>query len=152
MNSGKRSFRIPACRYLSGCRSIRTVSKIATGEAKPNGELMVPQDTVRTFLSPLSIRKIPGIGEKTFPLLRSMGVSTIETLSMIPKDMMERVMGRNGAILWERGQRDRFNPCPALFGKQIRKHRNDVRAGYHRYCQDERDPGKDGGKACVRAP
>jgi DNA polymerase-4 len=80
----------------------KTVSKIATGEAKPNGELLVPKDVVRPFLAPLSIRKIPGIGEKTYPLLRSMGVSTIETLSRIPVDMMERVMGKNGIVLWER--------------------------------------------------
>jgi DNA polymerase-4 len=80
----------------------KTVSKIATGEAKPNGELQVPENTVRPFLAPLSIRKIPGIGEKTYPLLRSMGVSTIDTLSRIPVDMMERVMGKNGVVLWER--------------------------------------------------
>ena len=80
----------------------KTVSKIATGEAKPNGELLVPKEVVRPFLAPLSIRKIPGIGEKTYPVLRSMGVSTIETLSRIPMDMMERVMGKNGIILWER--------------------------------------------------
>jgi len=80
----------------------KTVSKIATGEAKPNGELQVSEEVVKPFLAPLSIRKIPGIGEKTYPLLRSMGVSTIETLSRIPVDMMERVMGKNGIILWER--------------------------------------------------
>ena len=80
----------------------KTVSKIATGEAKPNGELQVPEDHVKPFLAPLSIRKIPGIGEKTYPLLRSMGVATIDTLSRIPLEMMERVMGKNGIILWER--------------------------------------------------
>lgn len=80
----------------------KTVSKIATGEAKPNGELEVPQENVKPFLAPLSIKKIPGIGEKTYPLLRSMGVSTIDTLSRIPVDMMERVMGKNGVMLWER--------------------------------------------------
>jgi DNA polymerase-4 len=80
----------------------KTVSKIATGEAKPNGELQVPGSFVQPFLAPLSIRKIPGIGEKTYPLLRSMGVSTIETLRRIPVDMMERTLGKNGIILWER--------------------------------------------------
>ena len=80
----------------------KTVSKIATGEAKLNGELQVPGETVPAFLAPLSIRKIPGIGEKTYPLLRSMGVSDIATLRQIPVDMMERVMGKNGIILWER--------------------------------------------------
>ena len=88
----------------------KTVSKIATGEAKPNGELQVPEDAVKPFLSPLSIRKIPGIGEKTYPLLRSMGVSTIETLSRIPVEMMERVMGKNGILLWEKANGIDFTP------------------------------------------
>ncbi len=80
----------------------KTVSKIATGEAKPNGELFVDRNAVQPFLSPLSIRKIPGIGEKTYRLLRSMGVVTIDTLSHIPVDMMERVMGKNGLVIWEK--------------------------------------------------
>ncbi|MEI7500017.1 MAG: DNA polymerase IV [Bacteroidota bacterium] len=80
----------------------KTVSKIATGEAKPNGELLVERDAVQPFLSPLSIRKIPGIGEKGYRLLRSMGVVTIDTLSHIPIDMMERVMGKNGIVIWEK--------------------------------------------------
>lgn len=80
----------------------KTVSKIATGEAKPNGELFVGRNAVQPFLSPLSIRKIPGIGEKTYRLLRSMGVVTIDTLSHIPVDMMERVMGKNGLVIWEK--------------------------------------------------
>ena len=80
----------------------KTVSKIATGEAKPNGELYVDRDSVTPFLAPLSIRKIPMIGEKTYRLLRSMGVVTIDTLSHIPVDMMERVMGKNGIVIWEK--------------------------------------------------
>jgi DNA polymerase IV len=80
----------------------KTVSKIATGEAKPNGELYVEHGAVQPFLAPLSIRKIPMIGEKTYRLLRSMGVVTIDTLSHIPVDMMERVMGRNGIVIWEK--------------------------------------------------
>jgi DNA polymerase-4 len=80
----------------------KTVSKIATGEAKPNGELFVDRDAVQPFLAPLSIRKIPMIGEKTYRLLRSMGVVTIDTLSHIPVDMMEQVMGKNGIVIWEK--------------------------------------------------
>jgi DNA polymerase IV len=80
----------------------KTVSKIATGEAKPNGELCVERDAVRPFLAPLSIRKIPMIGEKSYRLLRSMGIVTIDTLSHIPVEMMEKVMGKNGAVIWEK--------------------------------------------------
>ncbi len=80
----------------------KTVSKIATGEAKPNGELFIGRDAVQPFLAPLSIRKIPMIGEKTYRLLRSMGIVTIDTLSHIPVEMMERVLGKNGAVIWEK--------------------------------------------------
>jgi DNA polymerase-4 len=48
----------------------KTVSKIATGEAKPNGEIRVNQRQVLCFLDPLSINKIPMIGSKTYHILR----------------------------------------------------------------------------------
>jgi DNA polymerase IV len=80
----------------------KTVSKIATDVAKPNGELYIPKPEVLIFLEPLSIKKIPGIGDKTFHLLRSMGIVTIGTLRQIPQEMMEKVLGKNGIILWEK--------------------------------------------------
>jgi DNA polymerase-4 len=80
----------------------KTVSKIATGEAKPSGELYVSSQNIQPFLSPLSIRKIPMVGKKSYRLLRSMGVSTIHTLSMIPPEMMLRLMGKNGIALWKK--------------------------------------------------
>ena len=80
----------------------KTVSKIATGEAKPNGEKEVPGNIVRPFLNPLSISKIPMIGEKTHHLLRSMGIATIGTLSMVPLEMMEKVLGKNGIVIWKK--------------------------------------------------
>ncbi len=86
----------------SGLSVNKTVSKIATGEAKPNGEKEVPGQLVRSFLDPLPISKIPMIGEKTFHLLRSMGVGTIGTLSQIPVEMMEKVLGKNGIDIWKK--------------------------------------------------
>ncbi|HDR89333.1 MAG TPA: DNA polymerase IV [Bacteroidetes bacterium] len=80
----------------------KTVSKIATGEAKPNGIRNVPGERVQPFLDPLSIRKIPMIGEKTFRLLRSMGISTIAILRQMPPEMMEKVMGKNGTDIWKK--------------------------------------------------
>lgn len=80
----------------------KTVSKIATGEAKPNGEKEVPALLVQPFLNPLSIRKIPMVGEKSYQLLRSMGVSTIQTLSAIPQPMMESLLGKTGLEIWRR--------------------------------------------------
>jgi DNA polymerase IV len=80
----------------------KTVSKIATGEAKPNGEKQVDKIHVKPFLNPLSIRKIPLVGLKTYRLLRSMGVSTIETLGAIPVEMLESVLGKSGTEIWRR--------------------------------------------------
>ncbi len=85
-----------------GLSTNKTVSKIATGEAKPNGELYIPGENVKSFLSPLSIRKIPMIGKQSYRLLRSMGVSTINTLSMIPPEMLFQVMGKNGIVVWKK--------------------------------------------------
>ena len=80
----------------------KTVAKMATSEAKPNGEKEVPSMEVKNFLNPLPINKIPGIGEKTYQTLRSMGIVNIETLSTIPPDIMETLLGKNGIILWKR--------------------------------------------------
>lgn len=80
----------------------KTVSKIATGEAKPNGEKEVRGSLVKPFLGPLSIRKIPMIGQQTFQLLRSMGIITIGTLRQIPPEMMEKLLGKNGIEIWRR--------------------------------------------------
>ncbi|GAP44389.1 nucleotidyltransferase [Lentimicrobium saccharophilum] len=88
----------------------KTVSKIATGQAKPNGELEIPRERVMPFLSPLSISKIPGIGEKTFHLLRSMGIANIDTLSRMPVEMVERLLGKNGIIIWKKA--NGIDPTP----------------------------------------
>jgi len=88
----------------------KTVSKIATGEAKPNGELEVPPERVHSFLNPLSIKKIPMIGDKVYHLLRSMGVDTIATLSHIPPEMVEKVLGKNGTVIWKKA--NGIDPTP----------------------------------------
>jgi DNA polymerase-4 len=88
----------------------KTVSKIATGEAKPNGELYIDRDNIPPFLAPLPINKIPGIGDKTYQILRSMGVDTIATLREIPIEMMERVLGKNGIDLWKKANGIDFTP------------------------------------------
>ncbi len=80
----------------------KTVSKIATGEAKPNGEIEVRREIVHPFLDPLSIRKIPMIGQKTYHVLRSMGIATIYTLRNIPEEMLEKLMGKSGIEIWKR--------------------------------------------------
>lgn len=93
-----------------GLSTNKTVSKIVTGEAKPNGIMQIKTDEVQPFLWPLSIRKIPMIGARSFQLLRSMGISTIKTLSLVPPEMMEQVMGKNGIIIWKKA--NGIDPTP----------------------------------------
>ncbi|RYE59293.1 MAG: DNA polymerase IV [Sphingobacteriales bacterium] len=80
----------------------KTVSKIATNECKPNGELQVEKPAVRDFLNPLSIKKIPGLGDSTFLKLSEMGVRKIHTLTQIPQDLMFKILGQNGLSLWQK--------------------------------------------------
>lgn len=90
----------------------KTVSKIATGEAKPNGELFIPETQVMPFMYPLSIRKIPMIGHKTYQILRTMGLSTIEALGAVPLELMEKVMGKNGIVIWQKA--NGIDPTPVF--------------------------------------
>lgn len=80
----------------------KTVSKIATNECKPNGERQVHLDEVQPFLNPLSIKKIPGLGQATYIKLSEMGVRFIYTLSQIPQEQLFRVLGNNGTSLWQK--------------------------------------------------
>ena len=80
----------------------KTVSKIATNECKPNGERQVPLDEVQPFLNPLSIKKIPGLGQATYVKLSEMGVRFIYTLSQIPQEQLFKVLGNNGTSLWQK--------------------------------------------------
>ncbi len=82
----------------------KTVSKVATGEAKhlPAGQLQVPRGTEKPFLAPMPIERIPGVGEKTAHLLRSMGVAQINTLQELPVDMLQRLLGEHGPVLWRK--------------------------------------------------
>ncbi|WP_316842313.1 DNA polymerase IV [Pedobacter gandavensis] len=82
----------------------KTVSKMATNECKPNGELNVAQFEVQDFLNPLSIRKIPGLGEKTFVKLSDMGIKKIHTLTQIHPDQMNSILGKNGLSLLQKAK------------------------------------------------
>lgn len=93
-----------------GLSANKTVSKIATGQAKPNGELQVLSTQVNSFLDPLSIRKIPMVGEVGYRLLRSMGVATIGTLRLVPPVMIEQVLGKNGIVIWRKA--NGIDPTP----------------------------------------
>ncbi|KIO52763.1 DNA polymerase IV [Flavobacterium hibernum] len=80
----------------------KTVSKIATGEGKPKGNLEIPESNVQAFLNPLSIQKIPMVGNVTFQLLSRIGVRTIQTLSEMPAEVLQQMIGKNGLDIWKK--------------------------------------------------
>ena len=82
--------------------SNKLISKVATNEAKPNGQLEIPFGKEKNFLAPLGVGKIPGIGKQTAMLLVRMGVETVRVLSEIPVEMLDNLLGKNGIELWRR--------------------------------------------------
>lgn len=85
-----------------GLSANKTVSKVATGEAKPNGEKQIQAGSEKFFLAPLSIKKIPGIGDKTYTTLRNMGVEKVKTIQEMPPEMMQKVLGESGQYIWKK--------------------------------------------------
>ena len=85
-----------------GLSENKTISKIATDEAKPNGELQVLHPQVHQFLDPLSISKIPMVGNKTYQLLRSMGIATIGDFRQMPDVVVGQALGKNGIEIWKK--------------------------------------------------
>ncbi len=87
-----------------GLSTNKTVSKIATGEAKPNNQININKGTEKPFLSPLSVRKIPMVGLKTYQTLCNLGVKRIATIQEMPQEMLESVLGQNGSVIWKKAQ------------------------------------------------
>lgn len=80
----------------------KTVSKIGTGEAKPEGKKQIIESEIKPFLNPLSVKKIPMVGDKTFQLLSRIGIRTIQTLSEVPVLVLQQMIGVNGKELWKK--------------------------------------------------
>lgn len=80
----------------------KTVSKVATGEAKPNNQLQIDYGGEKGFLAPLSVKKIPMVGAKTYQTLCNLGVKKIHTVQQMPAEMMQSVLGKNGVEIWKK--------------------------------------------------
>lgn len=80
----------------------KTVSKVATGEAKPNNQIKIDSGYEKPFLSPLSVKKIPMVGHVTFKSLCDLGIKRIQNIQEMPRDMMYKVLGKNGLSIWNK--------------------------------------------------
>jgi DNA polymerase-4 len=85
-----------------GMASGKTVAKMATNQAKPNGQLLVQHGSEKEFMAPLSIRKIPMLGEKTCQKLYQFGIEKIGDLQKVDLRFLETVFGKAGRYIWEK--------------------------------------------------
>jgi DNA polymerase-4 len=88
----------------------KTVSKIGTGEAKPLGKFEITEKNVKPFLNPLPIQKIPMLGDVTFQLLSRIGIRNIQTLSEMPVEVLQQMIGKNGVEIWKKANGIDNNP------------------------------------------
>lgn len=80
----------------------KLVSKVATGEFKPNAEKQIMAGSEKDFLAPLSVDKIPMIGKQTSTFLYDMGVRNVATLRDMPLKFLVSAFGKNGVSLWNK--------------------------------------------------
>ncbi len=116
-----------------GIASCKVVAKVASELSKPDGLLEVAGGNERSFLAPLPVAKLPGIGKKTEQILRGLGINTIGKLSIMPLSALKSHFGASGEVLYRSasGIDDRKVEPPSAaksisrettFGKDTRDH------------------------------
>jgi DNA polymerase IV len=84
-----------------GVASTKFVAKLASTRAKPDGLLLVPEDSVIEFLHPLPIGSLWGVGEKTEEQLTRLGLRTVGDIANTPVGTLTRALGAAGNHLHE---------------------------------------------------
>ncbi|HWB63775.1 MAG TPA: DNA polymerase IV [Chitinophagales bacterium] len=80
----------------------KMLAKMATNEAKPNGQYMIEPGKEQDFLDALPVSKIPMCGDKTSAFLKAKGIDTIAQLRSFPHQALQNWLGRHGTFLWNR--------------------------------------------------
>src|SRR5581483_4349780 len=78
----------------------KLIAKIAAGSRKPDGLTLVTPNEIETFLQPLSIRAIPGIGPKTAQLFFANNIHTVKDLQQLSKQELLATMGKWGQSIY----------------------------------------------------
>ena len=85
-----------------GIAPSKFIAKLASANCKPNGILEITSDRILTFLHPLPIQAMWGVGPKTAEALERLGLRTIEDIAKLPRTTLIRALGEaNGASLYE---------------------------------------------------
>ncbi len=102
-----------------GIASGKSLAKIASDAAKPDGLLAVPAGTEATFLAPRPVRDLPGLGPKAETELTRLGVRTLGQLAAMPDDRLRRLFGKWGPVLGERARGQ--DPTPVAGEREVAK-------------------------------
>ncbi|CAB4807436.1 unannotated protein [freshwater metagenome] len=85
-----------------GIAPSKFIAKLASQHCKPNGMLEITEDRILTFLHPLPITAMWGVGPKTAEVLERLGLRTIEDIANLPRATLIRALGQaSGASLYE---------------------------------------------------
>ena len=85
-----------------GIAPSKFIAKLASQHCKPNGMLEITADRILTFLHPLPIQAMWGVGPKTAETLERLGLRTIEDIAKLPRATLIRALGQaSGASLYE---------------------------------------------------
>ena len=76
-----------------GMAATVAVAKLASRRAKPDGVVVVPPSAVTTFLHPLDVGELWGVGEKTTELLHRLGLMTVGDIAHTPLTTLQRAVG-----------------------------------------------------------
>ncbi|MGZ8594216.1 MAG: DNA polymerase IV [Actinomycetota bacterium] len=79
-----------------GVASTKFVAKLASDGCKPDGLLVVPADGVMSYLEPLPVGRLWGVGEKTGQVLGRLAIRTIGDLGRTPESILTRLLGEQG--------------------------------------------------------
>jgi DNA polymerase-4 len=80
-----------------GVGPTKLVAKLASAHAKPDGLVHVRSGELRSFLDPLPVRALWGVGEKTVETLSRLGIRTVEELAAAPSGVLSRILGDTAA-------------------------------------------------------
>lgn len=85
-----------------GVARTKLVAKIGSDLRKPDGLVVVPPGEEASFLAPLPISRLWGVGPQTAAVLADFGVSTIGDLAAMDRTSLVRRLGQHGASLVDR--------------------------------------------------
>ena len=94
-----------------GIASSKFIAKLASQRCKPNGILEIPTDRVLTFLHPLPVSALWGVGPKTNEALERLGLHTVGDIAQTPQQTLIRALGQAAGeslyeLAWGRDDRD----------------------------------------------